>query len=98
MDFKNVKLKYPIPFKAKDGLVINMASLNIGRLKAKHLKYLPENIDEKINPSDLLPLIAALCEIPIETAEELDIEDLNGVSSALTDIMGNMLSPDSGKR
>jgi hypothetical protein len=97
MDFKNVKLKYPIPFKAKDGLVINMASLNIGRLKAKHLKYLPENT-ETLKPSELLPLIAALCEIPIETAEELDIEDLNSVSSALTDIMGNMLSPDSGKR
>ncbi len=76
-----VELKYPITVKSENGNDIETSVLNFGRLKAKHIKLLPESIFDSenaksMNPSDMLPLIAGLTNVPLESIEELDMSDL----------------------
>ena len=96
---KIVKLKYSIPITLDSGEIINTNELKIGRLKAKHLKLLPENFMEnegKLNPSDMIPLIAGLANISVSTADEIDMEDIAEVAEALQDFLGQ--SPETGTK
>ncbi len=99
MDKKKIPLKYPIPIKKEDGGTVNVQELEMGRFKAKHLKLLPDDFMEnegRINPKDIIPLIAGLADIPEDSADELDIEDLMGVAESLQSFLGKSL--ETGKK
>lgn len=67
-----IKLEYPIPGK-EPGTEINR--IKIGRFKAKHLRFLPKNFaekDGKLEPAEILPLIAAMANLPEELIDEID--------------------------
>jgi hypothetical protein len=77
--FKTVPLKYPIPVPKNGGGTVEVSSLQVGRLKAKHLRALPSSFVEregKVEPAELIPLIAALVDLPESSIDEMDIEDL----------------------
>jgi len=79
MDEKIIELKYPIPIPKEGGGTVDVNQLTIGRLKAKHLRALPEDFSAKkgeIEPKELIPLIAAITDIPESSADEIDLEDL----------------------
>lgn len=86
MEERIVKLKWPIPVPAADGKMINVAELRLGRLKAKHLRLLPEEFMESegsLSPADVIPLVAGLTGIPESSADEIDMEDLTEVADAM---------------
>ncbi len=97
MDEKIVKLKYSIPILGKDDSTVNVNELRLGRLKAKHLRLLPDDFMEKggkISAAAMIPLIAGLANIPESAADEIDIEDLTAISEALGDFLS--VSPQTG--
>ena len=99
MEEKVVKLKYSIPIPKEGGGDVNVSELKIGRLKAKHLRLLPENFMEsggEIAPKDIIPLIAGLANISESSADEIDIEDLVEVANSLQSFLGESL--EIGKR
>jgi hypothetical protein len=76
-----VELQYPIPVEGKDGKMIETSSLTFTRIKAKHIKLLPDSVFDpesagNIRPTEMIPLIAGITGIPIESAEEIDLADL----------------------
>lgn len=96
IESKTFTLKYPIPVKddsgkTKKGQYVNI--LTLGRFKAKHLKLLPEgfmgNEGENVKPHEMIPIIAGLADLSVETVEELDFVDLititNGLESFLSE-------------
>ena len=96
---KEVKLKYPIQVPKEGGGTVTVSSITIGRLKAKHLKALPEAFqggvdpkDFKMKPSEMIPLIAAVADLPESCVDELDLEDLMEVSMELGDFLSASLS------
>jgi len=96
---KVIKLKYSIPIPGKDGEMIQTNELKIGRLKAKHLKLLPDDFMEsngQLSPGDIIPLIAGLANIPESAADEIDIEDMTEVADALQGFLGESL--ETGKK
>ena len=86
------KLDYPIMVPSANGKEMEISNLNLGRLKAKHLKAMPDSMFDEggknVKPYDIIPLVAALADIPIESAEELDVADLMKIGVEL----GNFLS------
>lgn len=76
---KVVQLKYSIPIPKQGGGTINVFELNLSRLKAKHLKALPKGFTGKageVEPAELIPLIAAIADVPESSIDEMDLEDL----------------------
>ena len=93
MTDKVINLKHSIPVKEGDQ-VRRVNELKMGRLKVKHLRSLPDDFaagDGKIKPIDVIPLIASVANIPIESADEIDFEDLEAVSDAITDFLTKSL-------
>ena len=94
-----VQLKYPIPIPKEGGGNINVSELTLGRLKAKHLRLLPNNFmdsDGQLAPQDILPILAGLADIPIESVDEIDIIDLIEVAESLQGFLE--LSLETGKK
>lgn len=76
-----VKLKYPITIKATDDQPeTELSVLTFGRIKAKHLKLIPDScfVEEGagLKPMEVIPLLAGLAGISNEVADELDMVDL----------------------
>lgn len=91
---KIVKLKYSIPIPKEGGGEVQTNELVLGRLKAKHLRLLPENFMEtggNISPADVIPLIAGLADIPVESADEIDLEDIEEVAELLQNFLEKSL-------
>ena len=94
---KTVKLQFPIPIKvSKDGVEEEQQyySLTFGRLKAKHLKLLPDSFwtsEGDISAVDLISLIAAVANIPEESADEIDLADLETISKAIESFLPESL-------
>lgn len=103
MDQKVITLKHSIPIPGADGKDIKTNELILGRLKAKHLKLLPDGFgsDEgSISAQDAIPLIAGMADIPIESAEEIDMEDLITISNEMSSFLSESLvigKPSSGE-
>jgi len=80
---KIVKLQYPITY--KDGEVEKVVSeIKLCRLKAKHLRSLPDNLQDrgdsgKLSPSETLKILGAMTGISIEILDELDFTDLTEI-------------------
>jgi hypothetical protein len=94
MDKKTIDLKYSIPIKSENGSIIQTKELCLGRLKAKHLKLLPKNFienDGKIEPSEIIPLIAGLAGISMEAADEIDLEDLMAIAEGMESFLSAFL-------
>jgi len=86
METKPIKLKYSIPILKEGGGTSTTNEIIIGRLKAKHLRLLPDNFTENegsLSPAEIIPLIAGLANISIESADEIDIEDLTEIAEGL---------------
>lgn len=79
---EEVPLEYPITITDSDGKKIKTNTITLGRIKAKHLKTLPDSLflgeeeAQRMRPDEMIPLIAGLADIPIESAEEIDMIDL----------------------
>jgi len=99
MDTKKITLKYSIPIPKEGGGTVNTNELVMGRLKVKHLKLLPEGFMESegkaINPVEMISVIAGLTDISVESAEEIDIDDLFGIVEVLQDFLD--VAPETGK-
>ncbi len=95
---KTIILKHPITIKADSGADIETNKLFIGRLKVKHLKLLPddmENAGGMGRAKMVMPLIAAICGIDEAAVGEIDIEDLDVICKELDGFFGR--SPETGK-
>lgn len=94
MDSKEIKLKYPIPVPKEGGGDILCNIITLGRLKAKHLKLLPEGFMEeegKISPHEVIPLIAGLADIPESAADEIDMIDIIIIAEELENFLSMSL-------
>jgi len=97
MDNENkgiVELKHSIPIKKADGGTVEVSQLKMGRLKLKHLRLLPKDFTEKegkVAPAELIPLIAGVADIPIESADEIDIEDIEAIVEGLMSFLADFL-------
>jgi len=95
-----VDLKHPIPVKKEGGGTVEVSKLTFGRVKLKHLKLLPntERFYEKgkLLPHELVPLIAGLANISKESADEIDLEDLDVIGEKLESFFGKSL--ETGKK
>jgi len=94
-EFIEVKLKYPINVKASNGSIQSLDTIRLGRLKAKHLELLPTGLDPenaKIEPKQMIPLIAGLAGLTIEEIGELDFTDMMELANKLTELMGEFES------
>jgi len=89
-----VKLKYSIPIPKTGGGTIDVNQLKMGRLKLKHLRLLPKDFAEregKVAPAELIPLIAGVADIPVESADEIDIEDVEAIVEGLMSFLADFL-------
>jgi len=94
-----VQLKYPIPIPKEGGGFVNIGELTLGRLKAKHLRLLPDNFmdnEGQLAPQDILPILAGLADIPIEAVDEIDMSDLIEVAESLQGFLEQSL--ETGKK
>lgn len=80
--------------------IMQVSVITLIRLKAKHLKLLPKDFKtraEEMEAHELLPLLAGLSELPLESIEEIDaIDDLPKVAQELTNFLDQ--SPVTGKK
>lgn len=102
MEEKVVQLKYPIQVPTSDGGVIEASSIRLGRLKAKHMRLLPQDFMQRgenatISPAEMLPIISSLSGIPIESIDEIDIEDLIVIGQELESFFAGQ-SPRTGRK
>ncbi len=90
-----IELKYPISIKDEKGNVQSISEITLSRLKAKHLKLMPdsffENEGKDIKPHEIVPLIAGLANIPVESADDLDLEDLTEIGEKLNSFLSKSL-------
>lgn len=89
---KRIDLKYPIEVK-KENETKTYSYVEIGRMKNKHLKVLPKDFfsaskDGNIPPAILPELIASITGIPLEVADEMDLEDTMKISESLESFFG----------
>ena len=90
----NVDLKHSIPIPKEGGGTVEANHLKIGRLKLKHLRLLPNDFSEKggnVAPAELIPLIAGITDIPIEAADEIDLEDIEAIMDGLMPFLETFL-------
>lgn len=89
-----VELGYPIFVKSEGGGEVEVSKLTFGRVKSKHLKLLPASFMEeegKILPHEVIPIVAGLADIPLESAEEIDLEDLIKMAEKLESFFAQSL-------
>lgn len=95
-----IKLNYPIEVAASNGSKQKLETIQLGRLKAKHLQYLPKTLTAEnttVSPVEILPLIGAILGITDDEVGELDIVDLTKISERLPELMGESESQETGK-
>jgi len=94
MKENQIKLQFPIPVKQEEGPDIETDILTFQRLKLKHLKVLPDSVfegDGDLTPKEAIPLIAVLTGIPEESADEIDIIDLEPIAEKIPDFLASFL-------
>lgn len=94
---KKIELDYPIEVDVGEGRIKRISEITIGRMKVKHFKVLPkgfiENEGKNIQPSELLPLIAAMAGLTVEQADEIDLQDLMKIANELQGFLEGSLAP-----
>ena len=91
----NITLEYPIILNHEDGTKTIIDTLKIGRLKAKHLKHLPESMlngkkgqKAKLKVHEIIPMVAGLTGYTETIIEEVDLDDLFKIADAIGELMG----------
>lgn len=93
LNFKTISLSQPITL----GEGKSLTSVKMSRrFKVKHMKMIPKSFMEYAAEKDdkkkkkinidlfaLIPLLAALCNLPEETFDEIDFDDLMNISKEL---------------
>lgn len=85
-----VKLNYPIQTKDEEGNDTEIRTLKFGRVKLKHLKNLPKSFYENegnITAAELIPFISSMTGLEEGVVEEIDVMDLEDVSTAAADVL-----------
>lgn len=84
---RDIELKHPIEIKNEEGLISEVKTITLRRLKAKDLGLMPKT-DSKGNfpPKEMLPLIAGLSNFTKEQVDELDMEDLITIANVFEDL------------
>jgi len=89
-----IKLEYPIPVESNGGLV-EVSSITLKRLKAKHFKKLPKAMFDgdgtNISPDEMIPLIAVLSDLEESSIEEMDAVDLIKIGGKVGDFLSESL-------
>lgn len=90
-----IELEYPITIKDENGNTQSISEITLSRMKGKHLKLMPDsffkNGGKNIKPHEIIPLIAGLANIPLESGEEIDLEDLTEIGGKLNDFLSKSL-------
>lgn len=81
MESKTVQLQYPVEIK-NAGVSSQITSVTLRRIKAKDLKYLPE--DGNSNPHAMLPIIGSITGLELSAVEELDMVDVMEIVSIIS--------------
>ena len=78
-----IELDFPIDVNTDGGGTLHVTSVTLRRMKAKDLKHLNREAIAEQDPAALLPLIAALTDLPLEAVEELDMVDIKKMVDTL---------------
>lgn len=88
---KKIKVDLEYPIEKDNGVTIS--SVNIYRLKVKHLKTIPDELfstlaaggEGQISPKHLIPLITSCSSLTEEDMDELDAHDLQKIAEAMNE-------------
>ena len=98
---KLIKLTVPLEIVEEDGSTTFITELKPGRMKLKHLRIMPKELfnmsqeeeEGEADMSALIPvvpkLVSALCNIPEEHADLIDIADLEAILENLGSFLGS---------
>jgi len=78
---KIIKLKYPLEFIKEDVKTI-IDKIKVTRLKAKHLKALPDNLGEdniQLSHEQVLNILSSMNDLDKSILEELDLTDFTEI-------------------
>lgn len=92
MERKRIKLKNPIPGKDKDGKEITIDSLYLREMELGDFENFPDDFFDKLEkgsfpPRILIPLIASIADISIESAKKIKISDLEEVGAEIENFL-----------
>ena len=95
-----IVLKIPIPAKTDEGKDIEIQTLKLQRVKMKHLKAFPDSFfakeGEKLDVSEMIPIIAAVTGETKEVIEEIDIIDMMDVIEKVSEYVIKQLGGSEG--
>ena len=101
-DEKIIELKYPIPVPKEGGGTVDVSQLTLRRLKVGFLRVLPKNCkyneegEIELEPAEMIPLIAAMTNVPESSIDEMDFEDVMLFAEAVEDFLAEL--PQIGKK
>lgn len=89
MEHKTIELQYPITYTTETGEIREVTRLRLKRMKVKHLKKLPKNLEEdgSIGMDILVPLLAGMTGLPEIAIDEIDIADIGVISEHLNSFL-----------
>jgi hypothetical protein len=93
---KIFQLQSPIP--GKDGKKL-IYEIRMNEMKTKHLHLLPKGFTKNggsLEPAEIIPLVAGMCDLPIESIGELGITDFTKITEELENFLD--VSPQTGKK
>ncbi len=99
---KRIDLKHEIPIEGGGGQKVKIKYIELGRIKVKHLKCLPSKFEEnggKMEPQEMIPLIAGLSGRTEDEIGEIDLlDDLPKIAEELTNFLeeSGVESPQTG--
>jgi hypothetical protein len=85
-----VPLQFPIKVKSELGSDVQVYQIELGRLKVKHLKILPNSfLDETMDmsPADMRLVVLAFTGLTGDVADEIDLVDAKNIISIGIDLL-----------
>ena len=99
---KVIMLEWPFEVVDDKGEKKTIDRVILSRLKSKHLEVIPASLmkgkGKSVDPKEVLPLVAALCDLTKDQAGEIDFEDLVKIVEALEDFLADATSLKTGKK
>ena len=96
-ELMKIELLHPIPIKNENGNAEICNEVVFERLKTKHLKFLPDDI-ENMKPKEVIPLIASMAGLTEDEAGEIDLVDLVAICEKLNPLLEGLQFLPSGKK
>jgi len=88
---KIVPLKFPVSIQREGGGTAIIHQVEIGRLKGKHLKMLPESLftsEKNIKPGEMIPFLMAITGLDEKTCNDVDFEDIVSIVEEMSSFFG----------